>query len=201
VTPAWTPPPPPAHALERASRPIVTELRREARNRALASLATIAMGAPALILLARSRSGSSSDWVIAAVLWVLAFATAAAARRVPSLAMGVAAGAMAAAAWGAGGPGALHVALGIECVATELAIGAAAVGAVWLALRSGTTSPARAAIAAAAAAGALGAGAALQVTCAAAGSAPHALAFHLGGVALAAAAASLLPRRQTGTAA
>jgi hypothetical protein len=47
-------------------------------------------------------------------------------------------------------------------------------------------------VAAAAAAGALAADAALQVTCAAHTAVPHLLAFHVGGIVLAAAAAGVL---------
>ncbi len=119
---------------------------------------------------------------------------AATASRRPLLATAGAVLAAGAAAAFFGQPGPLDAALGLECLATEIASGAAVVGAVWLAVRGRTTSPARSAIAAAAAAGALAGDAALQVTCAAHIAAPHVLAFHLGGVILAAAAATALWR-------
>jgi hypothetical protein len=86
--------------------------------------------------------------------------------------------------------------LGIHCLATEIACAAAVVGAGWLALRGGTTTPARASISAAAGAGALVGAGALQVVGAAHTSLPHLVTFHVGGMLLAVAAASLLWPRQ-----
>jgi hypothetical protein len=91
-----------------------------------------------------------------------------------------------------GHPGPLAVEVGVRCLATEIASAAMVVGAAWLAIRGGTTSPARSAVAAAAAAGALAGDAALQLTCAARDAIPHLLAFHVGGVLLAVVGASLL---------
>jgi hypothetical protein len=187
------PAPLPVGATERAARAIVAELRREARRRTLGSI--IAIGASVLLFVgfARSRSHSAEDWAMTAVLGALAIALAAFARRRPLLVVGVTV--LAALAAGlASGQTPLAGAPGVHCLATELASAAVVVGAVWLAVRGGTTSPARSAIAAAAAAGALAGDAALQVTCGAQGEVPHLLAFHVGGVLLAAAAASLLWR-------
>jgi hypothetical protein len=76
------------------------------------------------------------------------------------------------------------------------------VGAGWWALRGGTSTLTRSTLAAAAAAGALAGDAALQIACPAREMWPHVFAFHLGGLLLAAAAASLLwrpPSRQLAT--
>jgi hypothetical protein len=194
VVGGWKPPPPSAGAFERASRSILAELRREARRRAVGSIAAVVASVAIVVGFARSRSASARDWWLAALLLAVAVAVAAIARRTPSLATGGAVAIAVAAAIASGRPGPLDPALGVECLATELAAAAAVIGAVWLALRGGTTSPAPWAVAAAAAAGALAGDAALQVTCAAHDAAPHVMAFHVGGVVVAAAAASLLWR-------
>jgi hypothetical protein len=191
---AWEPPPLPAGALERASHAIVAELRREARRRTMASIAAVCASLAAFVGLARDRSRSVEDWVWAAVLGALAVALAAAARRRALLVITAAVMAAVTAAVAAGGPGPLAVDVGLHCLAAEIASAAVVVGAAWLALRGGTTSPARSAVAAAAAAGALAGDAALQVTCAARDAIPHLLAFHVGGVLLAVVGASLVWR-------
>ena len=189
----WEPAPLPAGTTERASRAIVAELRREARRRALGSIAAVCASVLLFVGFARKHSRSPEDWAVAAVLAVLAIVLAAFARRRPLFVVGVAVLATMAAGL-AFGEAPLAGAPGVHCLATELASAAAVVGAVWLAVRRGTTSPARSAIAAAAAAGALAGDAALQVTCGAQNEVPHLLAFHVGGVLLAAAGLSLLWR-------
>jgi hypothetical protein len=191
---AWEPAPLPVGALERASREIRARLRRDARRRVIASVAAVCASVAVFVGFSRTRSRSASDWALAAALWALAVVLAATASRRPLVATAVAV--LAAVATGAisGAAGPLAISLGLECLATELASAALVVGAAWLALRGGATSPARSVVAAAAAAGALAGDAALQVTCAAAAAVPHQLAFHAGGVVLAAAAASLLWR-------
>jgi hypothetical protein len=191
----WEPPPLPAGALERASLAIGAELRREARRRALASAAAVCASFVAIAALARARSQSPLDRALAAALWAGAVVLALAARRWSLLAAAAALAAALAAAALAGHAGPLSAYTGVECLATELASAAAVVGAAWLALRGGTTSPSRVAMAAAAAAGALAGDAALQLACPARAAMPHLLAFHVGGLVLAAAAVSLAWRR------
>jgi hypothetical protein len=186
------PPPLPAGVLERASEAILAELRREARRRMMASMAAVCVVFVALVGVARGRHRSSEDLAWAAVLWALAVALAAAVQRRALLVIAAAVVGAATAAVATGRPGPFAVAIGLHCLAAELASAAAVVGAVWLAIRGGTTSPARSATAAGAAAGALAADAALQVTCAAQDAVPHLLAFHVGGVLLAAVGASLI---------
>lgn len=186
----------PAAVLGRAYEEIRGELRREARRRLAGSIAAVSAAVLVLVGFARVRSPSSADWALAAVLWATAVVLAAAASRRPGLVVVLSVLAVAGLGAVSGGPGPFVPSLGLDCVVTELGSAAAVVGAVWLALRGGTTSPARTAIAAAAAAGALAGDAALQVTCAAHGSMPHLLAFHVGGVLLAAAGAGLLWRRR-----
>jgi hypothetical protein len=187
-------PPLPAEALERISRPIIAELRREARRRMLASVAGVCALLVVFVGFARSRSSSVEDWAVAAVLGVLAITLAAAARRGPLLVVSGAVTAAVIAAMALGQPGPVVAAIGLHCLATEIASAAIVVGAVWFAIRGGATTPARSAIAAAAAAGALAGDAALQVTCGAHDAFPHLLGFHAGGVLLAVAGASLLWR-------
>jgi hypothetical protein len=189
---AWEHPPLPAGALERASEAILVELRREARRRAAASIAAACVAMVALVGLARDGRRSAMDWAWAAVLGALAIVLAAAARRRALLVITAAVVAAFTAAGVVGQAGPPAVEIGLHCLGSELASAALVVGAVWLAIRGGTTSPARSAVAAAAAAGALAGDAALQVTCAARDAIPHLLAFHVGGVLLAAVGASLL---------
>ncbi len=191
---AWEPAPLPAGALERASREIRAQLRRDARRRLIGSISGVCGSVLVFVMFGRSRSRSVSDWAIAAVLWALAVILASTASRKPVLTTALAVAGAVAAAIISGTSGPLAVSLGLKCLATELASAAIVVGAVWLALRGGTTSPARSAITVAAAAGALAGDAALQVTCAAHTAVPHVLAFHVGGVILAAAAASVVWR-------
>jgi hypothetical protein len=191
---AWEPAPLPAGALERASREIHAQLRRDARRRLIGSVAAVCASAVVFVGFSRAPSRSVSDWALAAGLWALAVLVAATASRKPLFATAVAVLAAVAAGLISGERGPLAVSLGLECLATEIASAAVVVGAVWLALRGGTTSPARSAVAAAAAAGGLAGDAALQVTCAAHTAVPHLLAFHVGGIVLAAAAARVLWR-------
>lgn len=188
----WEAPPLPAAALEWAARGIGAELRREAWRRAAGSVAAAGAVLAALVGMARDRSRLPEDWGWAAALGALALALAAAARRRGPLAVAAAALAAGIAAAATGHPGPLAADVGVECLALELGSAAAVVGAVWLALRGGTTSPARAAVAAAAAAGALAGYAGLQVTCAARSALPHLLAFHAGGVLVAVVVAALV---------
>ncbi len=198
---AWEPPPLPAGALERASQAILADLRREARRRMIASITAVCASFVAFVGLARNRPRSAEDWAWAAVLGALAVALAAAARRKALLVITAAVVAAVTAAVAVGQTGPLAVDVGLHCLTTEIASAAVVVGAAWLAIRGGTTSPARSAVAAAAAAGALAGDAALQVTCAARNANPHLLAFHVGGVLLSVVGASLLwgARRRVAT--
>lgn len=181
-------------ALDRASRAILADLRREARRRMMASASAVCLLLAAIVGLARDRSRQAEDWVWAAILGAIALALAAASRRSALLVVAAAVLASVVAALAVGHPGPLAAGIGMHCLGTELASAAVVVGAVWLAIRGGSTSPARSAVAAAAASGALAGDAALQVVCVARDAVPHLLAFHVGGVLVAAAVASLLWR-------
>jgi hypothetical protein len=185
-------PPLPAGALERATEAIVAELRREARLRATASIAAVCASMVALVGLTWGGARTAEDCAWAAILGALAVALAAVARRRSFLVVAAAVLAATIAAVAAGQPGPLAPWIGLHCLGAELASAAMVVGAAWLAIRGGTTTLARSAVAAAAAAGALAGDAALQVTCAAQGAIPHLLAFHVGGVLLAVLGASAL---------
>ena len=196
MLPAAEPDPLAGAAPGRAYTEIREELRREAWRRLLGSIAVVCASVVVLISFARIRSPSIVDWTLAIVLWATAVGMAAAASKRPLLATASAVVASVLAGVVSGASGSLAPSLGLECLATELASAAVVVGALWLAIRGGTTSPARSAIAAAAGAGALAGDAALQVTCAAHTAAPHLMAFHVGGVLLAIAGASALWRRR-----
>lgn len=189
----WDPERLPAGATDGVARGIVAELRREAWRRALGSITAVCASMLLYVGFARTRSSSSEDWAMAGVLGAVAIGLAGFARRRPLPVLGLAV-LVALAAGLASGETPLAGAPGVHCLATEIAAAAMVVGAVWLAIRGGTTAPARSAIAAAAAAGALAGDAALQVTCGAQNEVPHLLAFHVGGVLLAAAGLSLLWR-------
>jgi hypothetical protein len=190
----WHPGPVPAAALERAARAIEEELRHEAWRRSAWSVGAAAAFMVGLVALSRHRGGTALDWATAAVVGALALVLAAVAGRRPALTVASAAVASLAAALVAGGRGPLEPGLGVECLVNELAAAALVVGAGWLALRGGTSSLTRSTLGAAAAAGALAGDAALQVVCGAHEFALHLLAFHVGGVLLAAAVAALLWR-------
>lgn len=183
-----------ADVLTRASSPIVSELRREAGARMLASALAVCVAFAASVALARHRSPSRRDWMVALALAAAAAGLGAAERRfkVTVVPLAVLTALVAAAATGA--PSRLEAGLGLDCLATELGCAAAAVLGAWLAIRRGTSSLAPGAVAAGAAAGALAGAAALQLTCLAQTSLPHTLAFHVGGVLLAAALAGFVWR-------
>jgi hypothetical protein len=190
------PTPLPDEVLARASQAILSDLRREARRRVAASAAAACAAFVLLAALGRQRSAAPGDRAIAAGLALAAVALAAAATRwaraaVPAALAAALAGAVAAGSWAP-----LDGALGLDCAASEIAAAGLVVGAMWLALRGGSTSPARPAVAAAAAAGALAGDAALQLTCAGRGDLPHLLVFHVGGVLAAAALGGLIRRRR-----
>jgi hypothetical protein len=181
-----------ADVLARASSPIVSELRREAGGRMLASVVAVCVAFAAAVMLAQHRSPSRRDWVVALALAAAAAAFAAAERRFRVTVVPLAALAAFVAAAATGVTGGLEAGMGLDCLATELACAAAAVLGAWLAIRRGTSSLGPGAVAAGAAAGAVAGAAALQLTCLAHGSFPHALAFHVGGVLLAAALAGFV---------
>ncbi|HET6438620.1 MAG TPA: hypothetical protein VFG59_11195 [Anaeromyxobacter sp.] len=190
----------PAGALVRAAEAIKEELEAERRRRSLWSAGAAAVLFALVLGLARHRQGRAVDWLMAGGLAVLALVLSAVSVRRPLLAITGGALAALAAAVVTGGPGPLEAGVGLHCLLVEMISAAAVVGAGWLALRGGTTSPARWAVAAGAAAGALAGGAALEVACAAHEALQHDLLFHLGGVLLAAFAASLLGRRRVAVA-
>lgn len=186
----------PAEVLAKASQTILSDLRREVRRRVAASAGAACAAFALLLLVSRHRSPALEDRAIAAGLAVAAAALAAAATRWARAAIPAAVAAALAGAAFAGSSGQLGGGLGVDCVAAEIAAAGMVVGAMWLALRGGSTSPARSAVAAAAAAGALAGDAALQLTCGERSSLPHLLLFHVGGVLAAAALGALLRRRQ-----
>jgi len=160
-----------------------------ARASALAALAAFGV----LLALSRRPSRSAADWVVALLLAGVAAVLAGRGGRVTWGLAAVAAAASAGAAL-VGGPGALEPGTGLDCLLLELATAAGTAGTLWLAFRGGPAALTGSSSGALAVAGALAGAASLQITCGAHSSTVHALAFHAGGVVLAAAAAALLPR-------
>jgi hypothetical protein len=188
------PSPPGTDSLARASRAIVSELRREARWRMLASALAVCAAFVLFVALARDRSPARQDRVLAFALAAAAAVLGAASRRWTVAVVPVAVLAALGAAAATGVAGILDARVGLDCLATELACAAAVVAGAWLAIRRGTSSLAPGAVTAGAAAGAVAGAAALQLTCPAHASLPHLLAFHVGGVLLASAAAGAVWR-------
>jgi len=184
-------PRPSSRALRRASAPILAELTPSRWGlRALAAL--VAFAIPLLF----SRHRDTEGWIAALAVLVLATAlssVAGALRAGAWVALGASAGFAIAAGGIPGLPDAeagLAMRIGVDCLALELAGGAAAAALVlW---RAGWSS---ASLAPTAAAGALAAQAALHLACTAHAQAPHLWAFHVGGVVVAALAGWTLQNR------
>jgi hypothetical protein len=160
-------------------------------------MAAVAVVLPALVVAAHHVSTSARDRAIAVALGLAGLACAAAsASRRSTLAVAIGAPSLLlATALAVGRAGALAGAVGVECLATEFAVGAVVVAATWLAIRRGTTVLGARAAAAGAASGALAGAAALQLTCPAHDVLGHLLAFHVAGVALAAGVAAVCVRQ------
>jgi hypothetical protein len=184
---AGDPPPLPAGLAARASGAIVADLKREGRRRALAAVigAAGALGL-ALWLLPHYPLHPEVDAIWAATIGGGALILAALSRRwapavvIAALVTGVVV------AMAEGRTALVAPDAGWQCLLIEVLCAAAAVAAVRLALLGSATALGRRAAAAAAAAGALAGDAALEILCAARVGLPHALLFHLGGLALAA---------------
>lgn len=193
-----TPALPSAEALRRARDAVEERMEREAaRTPRLGRLAAplAALGAMALVIgMASHRALDASSLSLAAASAALALIVAGlgVGKRAGAAAVAACVGAAGVAALASSSPG-LFAATGLHCLSIELFAAAWPVAAVALArgasaLSSGWTS------AALAAAGALAGQAALAVGCADRTAGPHLLAFHLGGVVLAALAGAAIPR-------
>jgi hypothetical protein len=175
-------PRPSRRALDRASTPILAELRPLPwRLRTVAALAAFAVPllfslhrdwegwAAALVVLAAATALSMTAGILRAGAWVALAASA-----------GFAIGAGGIPGFGDAGAG-LAVRVGLDCFGLEILGGAIAAGLVlWRRDRVPGSLPAMAA------AGALAAQASLHLVCAAHAEAPHLWVFHVGGVAAAA---------------
>jgi len=184
-------PPPSPRALERASAPILAEMRpRRWPLRAAAALAAFAVPllfsrhrdwegwAAALVVLAVATALSTTAGVLRAGAWVALAASA-----------GFAVGAGGIPGFGDSGAG-LAAHTGLDCLSLEILGGAIAAGLVlWQRDRVRGSLPAMAA------AGALAAQASLHLVCRANTEAPHLWIFHVGGVAAAAFAGWILQAR------
>jgi hypothetical protein len=153
----------------------------------------LAMGA--ILGMARHRSAGVGDWAVAGGLAVAALVLAALAGRFRAALAASAVGASIAAVAASGRGGGLELATGIHCLALELSAAVVVAGAAWFGVRGGGPGALPRALGGGAVAGALAADAALQITCAAHGEVPHLLAFHVGGVLLAAGVAAGLMAR------
>jgi hypothetical protein len=184
-------PAPSAAALQRASAPILADLR-PSHWPLRAAAAILAFAIPVLFARRRDWEGWTAA-LLALVVATALSATAGVLRAGAWVALAAAAG-FAIAAGGIpglpGGAAGLAAHVGIDCLALELLGGAIASGAVLLRL-----GPRDGSLAATAAAGALAAQAALHLTCSANTHAPHLWVFHVGGVLAAAVAGWTLQQR------
>ncbi len=191
------PPPPSAEALLRAKRAVLLELDRQPARplraaRVAAAVATIGAGAALAGPWARHHYLDSSSATLAAgaAMTAAAFAWLGVGRRTAGAAFAACAVSVVVAALASTSLG-LFAAVGVHCLALELFTAALAALAAVGGLSSSTSSWTTAALASA---GALAGQAALHLTCPERSAAPHLLAFHLGGVLLAAAAGWAVPR-------
>src|SRR5712692_9375142 len=195
-----TPSPPSAEALLRARRAVELELDRQPARplraaRVVAAVATISAGAALAGPLARHRhhlDAASAALGAGAAVTAAALAWLGVGRRAASAAFAACVVSLVVAGLASTSLG-LFAAVGVHCLALELFTAAwplaalAAVGGLSSSTSSWTT-------AALASAGALAGQAALHLTCPERSAAPHLLAFHLGGVVLAAVAGWAVPR-------
>jgi len=193
------PPPPSAEALLRAKRAVLLELDRQPARplraaRVAAAVATIGAGAALAGPWARHHYLDSSSATLAAgaAMTAAAFAWLGVGRRTAGATFAACAVSVVVAALASTSLG-LFAAVGVHCLALELFTAAWPLAALAAAggLSSSTSGWTTAALASA---GALAGQAALHVTCPERSAAPHLLAFHLGGVLLAAAAGWAVPR-------
>ena len=182
-------PAPSAEALRRSERSVLEQMDREvpatpARTRLLGA-AGAALAFAALVAAARHLPHDPASWVVAGAAASLAALLAALAPEGLRTAA-VAVGSSLALALLASNSGGLFAAIGIKCLAFELACALLPFGLFAMA-RGAVPKPASPGAAAALAASAALAGqAALHLTCPVHDALPHLLAFHLAGVALAA---------------
>lgn len=182
-------PPPPMDVLRRVSASVLADrgpAPQVARGRwpwiALATVVAWALVA----MVARDRAHDAASWVASVGVAVLAVVAGAAAHgrwgRPAAGAMALVSLSLVALAGAGGG---FFASIGVKCVALELLAAAAPLGTTaWLA-RSASPTPGT--FIGAAAAGALAGHAALHLTCPVRAATPHLLAFHTGGIVLAAA--------------
>jgi hypothetical protein len=193
------PSPPSAEALLRAKQAVELELDRQPARppraaRVAAAMATISVGAALAGPLARHHylDASSTALAAGAALTAAVLAWLGVGRRAAGAAFAACAVSLVVAALASTSLG-LFAAVGVHCLALELFTAAWPLAALAAAggLSSSTSGWTTAALASA---GALAGQAALHLTCPERSAAPHLLAFHLGGVVLAAVAGWLVPR-------
>jgi len=184
-------PAPPPPTLRSIAGPILVRLSALVVPARLLSAVLVATWL-ALVFMAKRRAGGGLAWVESAALVGVALACLASLRRIGSLAAWLAFGASALLAALAWGDGPLAPRMGVACLLTELGAAAIPIAIVVRAfIRRRSTRPTLGLVVVAAA-GALVGQAALHLTCPDRNAGLHVLAFHLGGVALAAAAAFLI---------
>jgi len=194
------PSPPSAETLLRAERAVQLELDRQPAGtlraaRVVAAVATFSAGAALAGPLARHHphlEASSAALGAGAAMTAAALAWLGVSRRAAGAAFAACAASLVVAALASGSLG-LFAAVGVHCLALELFTAAWPLAALAAAggLSSSTSSWTTAALASA---GALAGQAALNLTCPERSAAPHLLAFHVGGVVLAAVAGWAVPR-------
>jgi hypothetical protein len=182
-------PEPSAEALRRAERSVIEQMDREARaapaRTRLLGAAGAALAFLALVASARHVSHDPVSWLVACAAASLAALLAALAPEGLRTAAG-ALGASVALALLASSTGGLHAAIGIKCLAFELACALLPFGFFAVARGAVPRPVSPGAAAALAASAALAGQAALHLTCPVHDALPHLFAFHFTGVALAA---------------
>jgi hypothetical protein len=188
--------PPPSHeTLNRVAALVAADPGETAPLRSpWPAAAGVVLGWSAFATLAKHHSHKSAAWIESLIALGIAAATTLLAKRLGAWGAVVVCVASAALVVATGAEGDLAVRLGLKCVVIELVAAALPSAAIVRGILR-TQSPVDAGeLTATAAAGALAGQAALQVTCVARASMPHLLAFHLGGVLLAALLGGLVAR-------
>lgn len=147
-----------------------------------------------LVALARHRAAGIGSWVQSGALVAASLISLSLMRVLGAGAAGLALAASVLITAGAWGPGPLEARHGMACVLTELVVASSATAlTAWIAVRRRSRHPSTALVGTAVA-GALTGQAALHLTCPGGVAGPHLLAFHFGGVVVAALLAAIVGR-------
>jgi hypothetical protein len=182
---------PPAASLRAASRLVLGRLATMAVPTRLLVVLLPSLWV-ILVVMAKHRATGVEPWVQSGLLVAASLISVSLLRVLGVVSAGLALGASVLATAPGWGPGALEVRHGVACLLTELGVAAAATAlTAWVVVRRRSRYPAPAFVGTAVA-GALTGQAALQLSCPSGTAGLHLLAFHIGGVVLAALMARLV---------